>query len=91
MRGVSEAVRSGHHALLTLDRAPLLFGRDPTPGILACHLVARGDAMRVWRRRDGNLTAADVAFSPFLLAVDRELIGDPARLVAWSAWRVPVR
>jgi DNA polymerase I len=49
---------------------------------VACHLVGRGDTVRVWRRRDGGLAADDVPFSPFLLAVERELVGNPTGLVA---------
>jgi DNA polymerase elongation subunit (family B) len=49
---------------------------------VACHLAARGAAMRVWRRGPEGLTAEDEPFSPFLLAGVPDLVGDAAGLVA---------
>ncbi|HEX2438204.1 MAG TPA: DNA polymerase domain-containing protein [Methylomirabilota bacterium] len=66
------ARREGHRGLS--DTAPLLFGADPTPGLVAFALTGDGRGIRVWRRR-GETTESEVAsFTPFLLLADPALI-----------------
>lgn len=55
----------------------VLFGHDPTPGVVALHPLARGGVddqarMRVYQRRqpDGVLWAEDVPYYPFLFLTD---------------------
>jgi DNA polymerase, archaea type len=67
---------------LTLERAPLLFGRDRTPGILAGQLAPGGDAIRLWRRVARETLVETVAFSPFLLAGDRDPLDGAPGLTA---------
>ena len=57
--------------MLTLDRAPLLFGRDPTPGLLAYALADGGRALTLYRREGDSVTSELVPFSPFLLLYGR--------------------
>ena len=68
--------------MLTLEHAPLLFGRDPTPGLLAFDLVEGGSAIRLYRRHQHDVRAETVPFSPFLLLTDRELAESTAGLLA---------
>jgi DNA polymerase elongation subunit (family B) len=67
---------------LTLDSASTLFGRDPTPGLLACDLMAGGDAMRLYRRTVAGVSIEAVPFSPFLLVADRALATDGNGMLA---------
>ena len=54
-------------------QASLLFGADPTPGLLAFALADEGRGIRAWRR-DGAATVAElVPFVPFLLLADPAL------------------
>jgi DNA polymerase elongation subunit (family B) len=63
------------------DRAPLLFGADPTPGLLAFALTADGRGIRVWRRA-GPRTEVEVApFTPFVLLADPALVRDASGLL----------
>ena len=59
---------------------PLLFGRDPAPGLLA--FAPREDHVRVWARREGATVAEDAPFSPFLLLADPALVEGAPGLVA---------
>ncbi len=68
--------------MLTPERAPLLFGRDPTPGLLAYSLAEGGRALRLWRRTGDAVASELVPFSPFLLVADRALAEDAAGLVS---------
>lgn len=51
---------------------PLLFGRDPAPGLLAFR-PADG-SVTVYERRDGLVAARDEPFRPFLLLADADLL-----------------
>src|ERR1700752_1857174 len=67
------------------ERATLLFGADPTPGLVAFALAADGRGIRVWRR-DGEQTLVDVVpFTPFLLLTDAALVADATGLVGVQA------
>ena len=68
--------------MLTLEHAPLLFGRDPTPGLLAFDLVEGGSAIRLYRRHQHDVRAETVPFSPFLLLADPALAESTAGLLA---------
>jgi DNA polymerase elongation subunit (family B) len=60
--------------VLTLEHAPLLFGRDPTPGLLAFDLAAGGSALCLYRRTQDAVGTETVDFSPFLLLADPALV-----------------
>ena len=66
---------------LSLPEAPLLFGWEPTPGLVAATLAGRGDAMRLYRRDGDAVVAETVPFTPFLLLADAELIAGAGGLV----------
>ncbi|MBI4269450.1 MAG: DNA polymerase II [Candidatus Rokubacteria bacterium] len=68
--------------MLTLERAPLLFGHDPTPGLLALDLADGGRALRLWARRDGAVRTELAPFTPFLLVADAALVADAPGLAA---------
>ncbi|HSE06077.1 MAG TPA: DNA polymerase domain-containing protein [Methylomirabilota bacterium] len=51
---------------------PLLFGHDPTPGLLAFRPA--DSHVRVYARREGLLVAVDEPFRPFLLLADPDLL-----------------
>jgi len=51
---------------------PLLFGRDPSPGLLA--FVPADRSMRCYARRDAGVVWEDLPFSPVLLLADRDLL-----------------
>ncbi len=70
---------------LVLERAPLLFGRDGTPGLLAFGLAAGGRALSLWRREGADVATERVPFTPFLLAGERALVADASGLVALDA------
>ena len=70
---------------MTLDGAPTLFGREPTPGLLACDLAPGGDVMRLYRRTTAGIVVDTAPFSPFLLAADRAMLADAPGLVALEA------
>lgn len=72
----------GSRPLLTIERAPLLFGRDATPGIVAAGLAGAGDALRLYRREGARLVAETVPFEPFLLAADATLVRNGHGLAA---------
>ncbi len=60
---------------LSFEHNEILFGADPTEGIVAVEPVG-GDAMRLFLWRDGRLQFHDEAFSPFLLLEDEKLLQD---------------
>ena len=69
-----------------LPRAPLLFGRDPAPGLLAFDLADGGRALRLWRRDAAGAVLAELApFAPFVLLADRDLVAGAAGLLALDA------
>jgi DNA polymerase, archaea type len=51
---------------------PLLFGRDPSRGLLG--FDPGPDVVRVYARRDGRLGASEEPFRPFLLLADPDLL-----------------
>jgi len=61
-------------SLHALYANPLLFGRDPSPGLLA--FVAGDRTVRCYARRDGALVCEEAPFSPFLLLADPRLLRD---------------
>jgi DNA polymerase, archaea type len=68
--------------VLTIEHAPLLFGRDSSPALVAFDLADGGRAIRLYRR-SGDATVTEVVpFSPFILLTDRELVKDADGLVA---------
>src|SRR5947208_5522363 len=69
-------------SLPALEGAPLLFGRDPTPGLLAFDLAADGRAIHLYRRAEGGVRTETVPFRPFLLLGDGTLVDSTAGLVA---------
>jgi len=71
--------------VLTIEHAPLLFGRDQTPALVAFDLADGGRAIRLYRR-SGAASVTEIAqFTPFLLLADRELVKDAPGLVAVDA------
>jgi len=68
--------------VLTIEHAPLLFGRDSHPGLIAYDLADGGRAVRLYRRVGETTVIETAPFSPFLLLTDRELVKDAAGLVA---------
>src|SRR5436190_1116628 len=63
-------------------RPPIVFGWDPTPGLLACQLDPDGRHLRLYRRVDGRVVVDREPFTPFLLAADVGLVRDAPGLVA---------
>jgi DNA polymerase elongation subunit (family B) len=68
--------------VLTIEQAPLLFGRDPSPALVAFDLSEGGRAIRLFRRSGDQTLTETVPFSPFLLLVDRDLVKDAPGLLA---------
>jgi DNA polymerase elongation subunit (family B) len=68
--------------MLEVEHAPLLFGRDPTPGILAADLDRGGRAIRLYRRVGRGLAVDVEPFSPFALVADRALLHASDGIVA---------
>lgn len=58
---------------LALEQSEILFGADPTEGIVALEPLGE-DRMRLFIRHGDQLTTRDEAFSPFMLLEDKELI-----------------
>ncbi len=71
--------------MLEIERAPLVFGADPEPGLIAFSLVEDGTAIRLYRRRAGATVSETVPFSPFLLLADGDLVRGAPGLVDLSA------
>ena len=67
---------------LSEARPPIVFGWDPTPGLLACQLDPDGSHLRLYRRVDGRVVVEREPFTPFLLAADAGLVRDASGLVA---------
>src|SRR5262249_42207095 len=61
---------------------PLLFGADPTPGVVAATLAEDGRTVRLWLREAAATRVEHVAFTPFLLSADEALFSGAAGLVA---------
>src|SRR5581483_2434417 len=61
---------------------PLLFGSDPTPGLVAASLTDEGRGMRLWRRDGDRLRTEVVPFAPFLLVADTALVSGAPGLTA---------
>ena len=68
--------------MLTIEHAPLLFGRDPSPALVAFDLAEGGRAIRLYRRSGGTTVTETAPFSPFLLLADRDLVKDGPGVVA---------
>jgi hypothetical protein len=68
--------------VLTIERAPLLFGRDPSPALVAFDLAEGGRAIRLFRRSGDKTLIETAPFSPFLLLADRDLVKDVPGLQA---------
>jgi DNA polymerase elongation subunit (family B) len=68
--------------VLTIEHAPLLFGRDSHPGLIAYDLADAGRAVRLYRRLGDKTVIETAPLSPFMLLADRELVKDAAGLVA---------
>ena len=67
--------------MLTIEHAPLLFGRDPSPGLVAFDLAEGGRAIRLYRRSGAGTLTETAPFSPFLLLADPDLVkGAPGLL-----------
>src|SRR2546427_8724390 len=67
--------------VLTIEHAPLLFGRDPSPGLVAFDLAEGGRAIRLYRRSGAGTVTETAPFSPFLLLADPDLVkGAPGLL-----------
>lgn len=67
--------------MLGLERPPLLFGWDSTPGLVAFEPGAAGSAIRVYRRTGDTVLSEHVPFAPFLLVADRSLVRKDSTLV----------
>jgi DNA polymerase elongation subunit (family B) len=74
---------------LSLGEAPLLFGWEGSPGLVAAALAGRGDAMRLYRRRGEAVVAETVPFTPFLLLTERDLVDGVAGLAEVTALQGP--
>ena len=68
--------------MLTIEHAPLLFGRDSSPGLVAFDLAEGGRAIRLYRRSGGATVTEIVPFSPFFLLADGDLVKDAEGLMA---------
>lgn len=60
---------------LTFEETEVLFGADPTPGIVAVEPLG-GKRMRLFIRDDANLKTRDEPFTPFLLLESAQLLED---------------
>jgi DNA polymerase elongation subunit (family B) len=79
IRHVPEGSRTGERevAFPDFEENEVLFGSDPTPGIVAVEPVG-ASSMRLFRRDGLRLSWEDVPFSPFILLEDeRHLAGFP--------------
>ena len=77
--GIKSAHGTGSHRLS--DQAPLLFGADPTPRLLAFGLTEDGRGIRVWQRLGETAVATVEPFVPFVLLADPALVTDAAGLL----------
>ena len=68
--------------MLTIEHAPLLFGRDTSPGLIAFDLAEGGRAIRLYRRSGRATLTEIVPFSPFVILADGDLVKDAGGLVA---------
>jgi DNA polymerase elongation subunit (family B) len=75
--------------VLTIEHAPLLFGRDPSPALVAFDLADGGRAIRLYRRSGDGIVTETAPFSPFLLLVDRDLVKDAPGLLAVDSLEGP--
>ena len=71
--------------MLTLEHAPLIFGRDPSPGLVAFDLADGGRSIRLYRRAGPATVTETVPFAPFMLLADRELVKNAPGLLAVDA------
>ncbi|MBI2061422.1 MAG: DNA polymerase II [Nitrospirae bacterium] len=53
---------------------PLLFGHDPTPGIVAVEIEHGAERVRVFRREAGRSGTESIPFEPFILLRDKDLL-----------------
>ncbi|MBI2890151.1 MAG: DNA polymerase II [Nitrospirae bacterium] len=56
------------------DENPVLFGADPTPGIVAAEIEPGGERVEIFRREGDRVETEVVAFEPFVLLADRDLL-----------------
>ncbi|MBI3635989.1 MAG: DNA polymerase II [Candidatus Rokubacteria bacterium] len=63
-----------------LERAPIVFGHDATEGLIAFDLAPEGRHVVVYRRTRDGVARETVAFAPFLLVGDPELLGEASRV-----------
>ena len=75
--------------ILTLEHAPLLFGRDPSAALVAFDLAEGGRAIRLYRRAGAATVTETVPFSPFMLLADRELVKNAPGLLEVDALEGP--
>jgi DNA polymerase I len=81
-------IHSDALSALDLPEAPLLFGWERSPGLVAATLTGHGDAMRLYyrlpaaaRQSPAGVSTETVPFTPFLLVADRGLLDDAPGLV----------
>ena len=88
--------------MLTLELDNTVFGRDTTPGLLACSLSEDGRSITRYRRGAAATLSDTVPFTPFLLLADEKALtgargvvslsrldgpGQLGRLAAFETWR----
>ena len=56
---------------------PVLFGHDPTPGIVAVEIEQGAERVRVFRRESGMIVSESVPFEPFMIVRDKEYESAP--------------
>ena len=57
------------------EQNEILFGEDPTPGIVAVESVS-SNTMRLFLRQSGQLAQRDEIFTPFMLIEEARLLQD---------------
>ncbi|WP_407542915.1 DNA polymerase domain-containing protein (plasmid) [Deinococcus radiomollis] len=62
---------------------PLLFGHDPTTGIVSVHADHLGRAW-IWKREDGNVTLERGAFRPWIFARDLQDVEHLGSRLVWN-------
>jgi len=58
---------------VTLDTNTVLFGHDPTPCLIAFEIAGQ-DQVRVFAKKNGEITSTLSSFTPFLLLADTRLL-----------------
>lgn len=78
------------------EENPILFGRDPTPRIVAVEILPGAEEVRIFRRMDGKLVEETVPFRPFMVIASKDHLKgfkDPVEVEKLEgghplAWRV---